>query len=897
MNTAADARTVTPSAAKVRVVLATLLVRSNEVVSVDGLIDELWGEDPPRTAMTTLQVYVSQLRKLLGDVEPEFGREALLTRPPGYLLRVDPDQLDLAVFEKLHRDGREAMEHGDAAGAADLQRRALALWRGPLLSDTPHGSLLHNMAVRLTEVRNAALEQRMRAELQLGHHQELLGELQSLTDELPMHEEFHAHLMVALYRTGRQADALRTFSKLRRTLVDELAIEPGRRLQQLHSRILTGDVSLLSPSGQRAARRPAAVATASASRAASVDRLPSVDPLFTGREAQIERLVGWLRDLPGGCAQVSGPAGVGKTALAVAAAHRLHDVFPDGRALVSLDSGDGTVLGPTQVLTRVARALGGTGELPHSADELLSLIRASTDGRCVLLILDGVADAAQVRPLLPLASGCAALITCRPALPGLGGHALPLDALSPTDARQLLCAAGQPLAAVPADSPSPRAAGPSGEHQDGEQAEPDVLAGPDALVDERPEDFLSELAELCGRWPAALRGVAAHLATHPHLSPGELAARLRPEATRLDALRESDSTCHRALHDVFDRAPEPVRRAARLLSLLPPEPFTASAAASVLSARPQEAERTLAALTAAGLLSPHPEGRGYHFPVLLRLLAADRRRAEEPALWVRAALSRLSAAAADRAETAQRVARMDGLHPLDWFTRREESLVSLVEQTFEAGLWAQTVRLVDSMTVFFEALAAWEPWRHTHSLALDAAERLGDASARARLLRSLGDLAWQRRRPDDARAFYERALDACGPSATAERGRALAGLADVHLEAGGGEQAARLVTATLEEAPQDVRGCYESRRVLALLAQEARSTGTARRHFQECLALAGVLGDRRLEAYTRRCLDRLDGAAPHPEWAEVRPGVWRAFAVSPVTPPSPGRTSAEATAG
>ncbi|KKD02466.1 AfsR/SARP family transcriptional regulator, partial [Streptomyces sp. WM6386] len=130
VTTAADARTVTPRAAKVRVVLSTLLVRPNEVVSVDGLIDELWSEHPPRTAMTTLQVYISQLRKLLQDVQPDLGRDALLTRAPGYLLRVDPGQLDLAVFEVLHRQGREALAEGDHAAAADLQRQALALWRG-----------------------------------------------------------------------------------------------------------------------------------------------------------------------------------------------------------------------------------------------------------------------------------------------------------------------------------------------------------------------------------------------------------------------------------------------------------------------------------------------------------------------------------------------------------------------------------------------------------------------------------------------------------------------------------------------------------------------------------------------------------------------------------------------
>ncbi|MHC0430246.1 AfsR/SARP family transcriptional regulator [Streptomyces sp. O3] len=896
VNTATDARAVTPRAAKVRGVLATLLVRSNEVVSVDGLIDELWGENPPRTAMTTLQVYISQLRKLLREVQPEFGREALVTRSPGYRLRVDPNQLDLTVFEELHSGGRDAMERGDHAAAADLQRQALALWRGPLLSDTPHGSLLHSMAVRLAEVRTAALEQRIRAELHLGHHQELLGELQALAAELPLHEEFHAHLMVALYRTGRQADALRAFGKLRRTLVDELAIEPGRRLQQLHSRILTGDPALLRPSDRRpraggGAERPQplAVAAPPTPRTRPVEQLPAADPLFTGRDGELERLASRLRDLPGGgCAQVTGPAGVGKTALAVAVAHRTRELFPDGRALVGLRGDDGRPLNSTQILGRILVALGVREPLPVAVAELRELLRQSTEGRRLLLILDDAADAAQLRPLLPLPAGCAALVTARPVLPGLGGHLLAIDALSAPDARLLLtAAAGRSSAARPAAAVTDGEYGEYGTHGEYGTQEAYAPAGPpapgeldalDALgeidaVQER--DDWDELAELCGRWPSALRAVASRLAAHPHHSPAELAARLRGPETRLAELRAADEDCHAALRAPYDNAPEPVRRAARLLSLLPEELFTVTAAAAALGARVEAAERTLRALVAAGLLGTGPDGRGYRFPALTRLLAVEQRNEQEPKLWVRAAVARLCAAAADRAETARHAARMDGQHPLDWFARRQNALVALTGQAHEAGLWAQTVRLAEAMAVFLEALAAWDPWQRTHTLAVDAAERVGDDAARSRLLRSLGDLAWQRHRPDAARDLYQRAVDAAGSTAAPERGRALAGLADVQLDAGAGEAAARLVTPTLRETPDDARGCYEARRVLGLLALETEGPAAAHGHFRQCLTLAGALGDRRLEAYARRWLDRLDRDAPLPAWVEVRPGAWR----------------------
>ncbi|MFF1378848.1 BTAD domain-containing putative transcriptional regulator [Streptomyces sp. NPDC058308] len=853
---AGDGQQVTPRAAKLRSVLATLLVRSNEVVSVDTLVDELWGEEPPRTAMTTLQVYISQLRKLLLRVAPEFGRQALLTRAPGYLLQVDPAQLDLVVFQELHERGREALDRGEHAAAAELQRRALALWRGPLLPDTAHGSLLATVAVRLDEVRIAALEQRMRAELQLGHHKELVGELQALAAELPLHEEFHAHLMVALYRSGRQAEALGVFSGLRRTLVEELAIEPGLRLQRLQHRILSGDRSLLRPGPpgrSSTAAGPARTAAASAAGrlaegpAVAVGQLPAADSRFTGRAAELAEITAWLDRAPGGgCLQITGPAGAGKTALAVAAAHGAGAAFPDGRVLVRLRGGDGRPLDPTQVLVQLLGACGAPGPAPRSGEELRERLRELTQGRRMLLVLDDVAEAAQLRALLPLVGRCAVLVTCRPALGGLEGPALALDALAPQDARRLLAAARPP-----GDVPGP---------------------GPVSADDGAGRD---ELAELCGRFPGPLRALAAHLAAHPHQSPAHLAALLRPESTRLRELRALDEACHRQLSGVYDAAPEADLRAARLLSLLPAGPFTGEAAATALGIRPEAAAHALNSLVSAGLLGPCPDGGGYLFPVLTRLLAAERRTAEGPTAAVRAALARLCAAAG-RSLAAQHTARGEHLPPLDWFARRRDALVTLAGQAHAAGLWAQTVQLADAMSAFLEISAAWEAWQHTHTLALDAAGRLGDRTATVRMLRSLGDLAWQRHRPAAAHDFYQRALRAGeGGEGTPERGRVLAGLADLHLEAGAAGAAARLVLPTLQEAPEDTRGCYEARRVLALHALQTTGSAAARPHFQQCLTLAGVLGDRHLEAYARRWLERLreDGAG-HLVWAEIRPGIW-----------------------
>lgn len=867
VNSAAGADALAPRAAKVRVVLATLLVRANEVVSADGLIDELWGGAPPRTAMTTLQVYVSQLRKLLKDVDPELGRDALVTRSPGYLLRLGTGRLDLTVFEELHARGREAMERADHRAAADLQRQALALWRGPLLCDTPHGSLLHSMAVRLTEVRTAALEQRVRAELQLGRHRELLGELQALSTELPLHEDFHAHLMVALYRTGRQADALHVFGRLRQTLVDELGIEPGRRLQQLHGRILTGDCALLSP-----ADAAPQVRVRERVQTTEPSRMPWPDGLFTGRETEIERVTALLGDLPGaGPVVVHGPAGVGKTALALAVAHRSAQAFPGGRFLVRLRDAGGDSLDTVRILADVLRAYGTPGPLPEQCDGIRELPRQRAEGRGTLLILDDAASAAQLRPVLAalpaLAPGCAVLVTTRRAPAGLGGRLVPLGVLSPGDARQLL-------------------AWSSG--------------GPARPTDPAEERQLTELVALCGHLPAPLRAVGARLAAHPHAVFASLTARMRDESTRLAELRAADEDCYTALRSVYAAAPEPARRAARLLSLLPARPFGVAVAAAALGVRRDTAERMLESVVEAGLLAARPEGGDHDAGgghdwchEMFRLLAAERLAEEEPQVSVHAAVARLGAVAADEMEAALPCAHVDGVHPLEWFAHRQSEFVALVGRAHRAGLWAQTVRLADVMTVFLEPLAAWDDWHHTHSLALDAAGHVHDGAATTRLLCSLGDLAWQRSRPAAARDLYQQALGAGDTSnpdePTAGRGRPLSGLADLLLDSGRPADAAALVTPALHESPGDARGCYEARRVLALVAVEGEQPAVAAGHFEEAGRLAAVLGDRRLEAYALRWLNRLRTGAPRPGWTEARPGVWRTRAPALNPPAGSGR--------
>ena len=229
------------SSAKQRALLAILLLHANEVVSVERLIDELWGQSPPETAAKSLQVYVSRLRKALRG---NAAGGALLTRPGGYMIRVEPGELDLDRFEKLLADGDKALRQGDGRRAATLLTDALAMWRGPPLTDVEFGSLGHDEIGRLEEMRLRAEEQRIEANLRLGRHAEVIGELEALVAVHPLRERLRGQLMLALYRCGRQAEALEVYRETRRKMVEELGIEPGAGLQKLEQGILRQDPAL-----------------------------------------------------------------------------------------------------------------------------------------------------------------------------------------------------------------------------------------------------------------------------------------------------------------------------------------------------------------------------------------------------------------------------------------------------------------------------------------------------------------------------------------------------------------------------------------------------------------------------------------------------------------------------
>ena len=358
---AEDAEIAIP-AAKQRAVLAALLVRANQVVSFGELAENVWDGAPPQTARVTLRNYVKCLRQLLG---PADGTR-IITRDPGYLLRVREDEADLLRFGSLSRQGAEAMQVADWPQAAGILAEALALWRGEPLADIPSDMLRRDAGPRLEQLRLQTLEWRVDADLNLGRHANLVLELQALAAEQPLRERFHAQLMLALYRCGRPAEALAAYDRARKLLVGQLGVEPGPELRDLHMRILRADEDLaaggkITATSAGPDRLPSTVGAREAT-AVVPRQLPASARHFGGRARELDTLTA-VADSTDGAAGVvavcaiNGPAGVGKTALAIRFAHQVADRFPDGQLYVNLRGFGpaGPPVSPAEAIARLSR--------------------------------------------------------------------------------------------------------------------------------------------------------------------------------------------------------------------------------------------------------------------------------------------------------------------------------------------------------------------------------------------------------------------------------------------------------------------------------------------------------------------------------------------------------------
>ncbi len=569
-----------------RIVLATLLLQAGQVVSVPALARAIWDDDPPASARNTIQGQVKRLRQALG---PESGR--IVTRSPGYLIEVQPRELDLWAFTGLRKRAAAAAAAGVWDQAAGLLRDALALWGGDPLGDVSSAYLRRTEVPQLTELRLEALVARIDADLCLGRHGAVTGELRRLVAEHPFRERFWEQLMLALYRDGRQGESLAAYQQARKTLSSEVGIDPGPRLQELHNQILNGDPAL----GITAA------ATTRPDPEIRVPRqLPSSIAHFAGRAGELAALDGLLDDA-GRTARgtvvigaVAGTAGVGKTALTVRWAHQAAERFRDGQLYVNLRGFDpsGVPITPGEAIRGFLDALGVPAEwVPQDLDSQAALYRSLLVGKQVLIVLDNAWDEQQVRPLLPASAGCLVIITSRSRLAGLaaaeGARLVALDVLSHDEARQVL-----------------------GARLGGRAA-----ADPDAV---------DEIARLCGRLPLALAVAAARAAARPRLPLADLAAMLRDSRGRLDALDIGDPAMNvrAVLSWSAERLGPAAARMFALLGLHPGPDITAAAAASLAGVEPSAADQAVQELAAVSLLTEHLPGR-YAFHDLLRAYAAE----------------------------------------------------------------------------------------------------------------------------------------------------------------------------------------------------------------------------------------------------------------------------------
>jgi DNA-binding SARP family transcriptional activator/tetratricopeptide (TPR) repeat protein len=732
---------VSVPAGKQRVLLAVLLLKANQLVAAGWLIEQLWAQRLPAGAANQLQVYISRLRRRLDD-RPGL---VLLTQSPGYRLVVGADELDLHRFEELVAGGRRAMRDGALERAASSLGEALELWQGRALADVPSAPLVDDEATRLEERRLLAVEDLADVELRRGRHGGLVGQLQALVAEQPLRERLWGQLLVALYRSGRQAEALAAYQQLRGRLVGELGIEPCADLQRLQRLILAADPVL------EAAPQGASGPAGAAGHAAIGEPWPTPTPMpvprqlppdaaaFTGREPEltlVDKVLGTAGPArPAVILAIDGAGGIGKSALAVHAAHRLAAAgqFPDGQLYVDLQGASDQLapLAPLEVLGRFLRSLGtAPAAIPGEPEEAAARFRSLAAQRRLLVVLDNARDAGQVAPLLPGAPGCGVLVTSRRLLASLdGGHHLHLDVLSPEEAMVLLgrLAGHERMAAEPAAA--------------------------------------AEVARWCGYLPLALRIAGARLAARPGWTVRTLADRLADARCRLDELeladrgvRASFAVSYQQLSDSADPLDRQAAAAFPLLGLLDSPDVGVAVVARLLDGSVAATERVLERLVDARLLETSTPGR-YRLHDLLRLYARESVVPQHPESDQAAALGRAFGFYVSTvwhtwtvvSPSDHRLARADarwaqgGLEfsdataALDWLEAERTNLVAAVRQAATIpGLDAAAVQLALGLFAFLLLRNYWQDLMEVDHAALGVARRLGDRACQALAHTDLG---------------------------------------------------------------------------------------------------------------------------------------------------------------
>jgi DNA-binding SARP family transcriptional activator/tetratricopeptide (TPR) repeat protein len=720
-----------------QIVAAMLLMSANRVVTMDRLLEAIYGEDLPPTSRSQAQISISYLRRMFAAHSPD---AVITTHPSGYIINVSPGELDLHRFEELVAAGRTARDAQSLKSAVASYRDALRLWRGAAL-DGIDSDLLRAAASRLDEQRITVNEDRIQLELELGRHRELVGELGELIHEYPLRERLRGQLMLALYRCDRMAEALQAYRDARQVMIDELGLEPSERLQRLERSILNADPSL-NPPQETISVQPTRT------------RAPSLLPIdiadFTARSEQVAEIYRHLIRSEGEdpsqqavpVVVIVGKGGVGKTSLAVHAAHGMARHFTDGQLFADLHGWAAHPVGPLQVLERFLRALGvSSSQIPEGLDERAEVYRSLLSERKMLIVLDDAASESNIRPLLPGSGGTVVLVTSRRRLPGIAGAVhVELEVFNSEKSLDLLAS----------------------------------IIGAERVESQR--EMAVAVAERCGYLPLALRIAGARLHARPHWSIQQLADRLADDTHRLDELKHGDLGVRPSISLTYDSTSEEAKRLFRRLAVLDMPVFSVWLSAALLGQPIPYAEELLDDLVSSRLVEAAGDGTGinshYRIHDLIRVFARERLVAEESVADRKAALERALGALLSLAESAyQRYYGGDYLglpsdairwplpetvtdqlvsDPLAWYDHERVVILSGVRQAAQTGLVKLGWTLAFKAIPLYESRAYFDDWQETHSIALAAAAKAQDVGAQAAMLYSLGELHVAQQKFDQA---------------------------------------------------------------------------------------------------------------------------------------------------
>ncbi|OIK01226.1 AfsR/SARP family transcriptional regulator [Streptomyces monashensis] len=708
-------------------VLVTLLLEPGRMVPLPRLVAAAWDEAPPQTAGHQIRKSVAALRTHIPD-----GASMIVTDGAGYRAMLGEHQLDLHEFTQWARQARQAVAAGRAAEAVGHLRACLDLWRGPVMAGAG-GTVITAASAALEERHMAVAEQYFELQLELGQSAELVGPLRELVIAHPLRETLRGRLMLALYRAGRQAEALEEFGRVRALLVEELGIDPGVELTRLYEAILRDSPEVAPRVPQSVADRAALLAPASYLQPSPSEPAPCTLPYdlpdFTGRESELARILEAGRAPAGGSTRivgVDGMGGSGKSALAVHAAHLLAADYPDGQLFVDLRgfSPGEKAQEPSAVLHSLLRAVGIPDDrIPDDLERRTTLWRTVSAQRRLLLLLDNAADAAQVRPLLPAAEDCLAILTGRVRMLDLdGAEWLSLGLLSPDDSATLLT---RTLGA------------------DRTTAEPEATA---------------RLAGLCGGLPLALRITTARLRNRPRWTVQYLVDRLADETRRLRELSAGERSVEATLRLSYQAMDADQRIAFRLLGLHPGSAIDVHSAAALLGTDVHDAEDTLENLLDAHLLEQHEAGL-YGFHDLVRTYAMSVREAEDDEEGAVGRLVGYYTLATDQAcdvlfpgrerfgeppaGEVPELPRLDSdARALRWYDREHEALLAVVARAGAGTRPGPTALLARNLLFYLDMRGHYEQFRVVSRIAVDAARELADPMLLSVSLSNLAVAHW-----------------------------------------------------------------------------------------------------------------------------------------------------------